>query len=145
MIQTTYTYPIQPGPFSRATLKWPQTPAMSKATRNYAQISIYFIPGQPLLDTFKPLSYGNQDHRFMGDFMFPVLKQEAQLLLRLQRTVPAQTTSNFNSAYLFWRPLFLTLKSTGLPTTGNTPNACSTLLYLFILSHYTGQHKLPDY
>ena len=47
---------------------------------------------------------------------------------------PAQTTSHFNSAYLFWRLLFLTPKSTGLPTTGNTPNACSTLLYLFSFS-----------
>ena len=39
----------------------------------------------------------------------------------------AQTTSHFNSTYLFWRRLFPTPKS----TTGNTPNACSTLLYFF--------------
>ena len=31
------------------------------------------------------------------------------------------------SAYLFWRHLFLTSKSTCLQTTGRTPNACSTI------------------
>ena len=78
------------------------------------------------------LSYSNQDHTFTGDDIIPVLKQQTGLLLRQQRSAySAQTTSHFNSAYLFWRPLFLTPKSTGLLTTGNTPNACSTLLFLF--------------
>ena len=55
---------------------------------------------------------------------------------------PAQTTSHFNSAYLFWRPLFLSPKSTGLPTTGNMPNACSTLLYLFSFSLWWPAQRL---
>ena len=65
--------------------------------------------------------------------IIPVLKQLTRFLLRRQWSV-SYSTSLFNSAYLFWRPLFLTPKSTGLPTTGNTPNACLTLLYLFSYS-----------
>ena len=65
----------------------PLTLAMSIATRNSAQTFSYFIPGQPFLETFMPLSYSNQDHTFMGDYIIPVLKQQTRLLLRLQRSV----------------------------------------------------------
>ena len=53
----------------------PLTFAMSTATRNFAQTSNYLIPGQPFPETFMPLSYSNQDHTFMGDYIIPVLKQ----------------------------------------------------------------------
>ena len=64
----------------------PLTFAMSTATRKYAQTSSHYIPGQPFLETFMPLSYSNQDHTFMGDYIIPVLKQQTRLLLRLQRS-----------------------------------------------------------
>ena len=41
----------------------------------------------------------------------------------------------------WWWWWFLTPKSTGLPTTGNTPNACSTLLYLFSFSLHRPAQK----
>ena len=65
----------------------PLTFAMSTATRNFAQTFSYFIPGQPFLETFIPLSYSNQDHTFMGDYTIPVLKQQTRLLLHVQRSV----------------------------------------------------------
>ena len=43
---------------------------------------ITLIPGQPFLETFMSLSYGNQDHTFMGDYI-TVLKQQTRLLLCL--------------------------------------------------------------
>ena len=52
----------------------PLTFAMSTATRKYAQTSSYLIPGQHYLETFMPLSYNNRDHKFMGDYIIPVLK-----------------------------------------------------------------------
>ena len=66
----------------------PLTFAMSTATRNFAQTSSYFIPGQTFLKTFMPLFYSNQEHTFMGDYIIPVLKQQTRLLLCLQRSVP---------------------------------------------------------
>ena len=72
----------------------PLTFAMSTATRNnFAQTSSYLIPGQPFLETFMPLSYSNQDHTFMGDYIIPVLKQQTRLLLCLYRRISAQTFS----------------------------------------------------
>ena len=65
----------------------PLTFAMSTATHGYAQTLSYFIPGQSFLETFMPLSYSNQDHTFMSDYIIPVLKQQTRLLLRLQRSV----------------------------------------------------------
>ena len=65
----------------------PLTFAMSTAMCNSSQTSSYFIPGQPFLETFMPLSYSNQDHTFMGDYIIPVLKQQTRLLLRLQQNV----------------------------------------------------------
>ena len=53
----------------------------------FAQTFSYFIPGQPFLETFMPLSYSNQDHTFMGDYIIPALKQQTQLLLHLQRNI----------------------------------------------------------
>ena len=51
---------------------------------------------------------------------------------------PTQTTSQFNSAYLFWRPLFLTPKSTGLPTTGNMPKCLlNPFIPVFLLTMMT--------
>ena len=70
-------------PLTRNTFMSPQIFTMSTATRNYAQTSNYLIPGQPLLETFMPLSYSNQDHTFMGDYIIPVLKHQTWLLLRL--------------------------------------------------------------
>ena len=65
----------------------PLTFAMSTATRSFAQTSSYFIPGQPFsVDLHMPISYRNQDHTFMGDYIIPVLKQQTRLLLRLQRS-----------------------------------------------------------
>ena len=54
----------------------PLTFAMSTATRKCAHTFSYFIPGQPFLGTFMPLSYSNQDHTFMSDSIIPVLKQQ---------------------------------------------------------------------
>ena len=34
-----------------------------------------------------PLSYSNQDHTFMGDYIIPVLKQQTRLLLCLWRRI----------------------------------------------------------
>ena len=65
----------------------PLTFAISTATLNSAQTSSYLIPGQPFLETFMPLSYCNQDHSFMGDYIIPVLKQQTRLLLCLQQSV----------------------------------------------------------
>ena len=65
----------------------PLTFAMSTATRNTAQTFSYFIPGQPFLETFMPLSHSNQDHTFMSDYALSVFKQQTRLLLRLQRSV----------------------------------------------------------
>ena len=42
-----------------------------------------FLGNQPFLETFMPLSYRNQDHTFMGDYIIPVLKQQTRLLLCL--------------------------------------------------------------
>ena len=42
---------------------------------------------------------------------------------------------------LFWRPLFLIPKFTGLPTTGNTPKACSTLFLPVFLDSTTFSTK----
>ena len=61
----------------------PPTFAMSTATRNYSQTSSYFLPGQHFLETFMLLSYNNQDHTFMGDYIIPVLKQQTRPLLHL--------------------------------------------------------------
>ena len=61
----------------------PLTFAMSTATRKNAKTPSYLIPGQPSLETFMPLSYSNQDHTFMGDYIIPVLKQQTRLLLCL--------------------------------------------------------------
>ena len=65
----------------------PLTFAMSTAMHNSAQTFSYFIPGQLFLVTFMPLSYSNQDHTFMGDYIISVLKQQTRLLLRLQQSV----------------------------------------------------------
>ena len=43
------------------------------------------IPGQYFPETFMPLSYSNQDHTFMGDYIIPVLNQQTWLLLHLWR------------------------------------------------------------
>ena len=59
-----------------------------------AQTSSYIIPGQHYLETFMPLSYNNQDHTFMGDYIIPVLNQQTRLLLHLWRPYPAQIFNN---------------------------------------------------
>ena len=41
----------------------------------FAQTSSYLIPGQPFLETFMRLSYGNHDQIFMEDYIIPVFKQ----------------------------------------------------------------------
>ena len=51
--------------------KSPPTLAMSTVTRNSAQTSSYFIPGQHFLVTFTLLSPNNLDHTSMGDDIFP--------------------------------------------------------------------------
>ena len=65
----------------------PLTFAMSTVTGNSAQTSSYLIPGQLFWEIFMPLSYSDQDHTFMGDYIISVLKQQTRLLLRLQRSV----------------------------------------------------------
>ena len=65
------------------TLLSPLTFAM---TRNSTQTFSFIIPGQPFLETFMPLCYSNQDHTSMSDYIIPVLKQQAQHLLHLQRS-----------------------------------------------------------
>ena len=65
------------------TLLSPLTFAMSTVMRNSTQTSSYLISGQPFLETLIPLSYNNQDHKFMGYYILPVLKQQTQLLLCL--------------------------------------------------------------
>ena len=67
---------------------------MSTATRNSAQTSSYFIPGQHFLETFMPLSYNNQDHTFMDDYMIPVLNQQTRPLLHLWRPYLTQIFNN---------------------------------------------------
>ena len=61
--------------------------SMSTVTRNFAQTSSYFTPGQHILETFTFLSHNNQDHTFMGDYIIPVLKQQTQNLLHLWRCI----------------------------------------------------------
>ena len=78
----------------RNTFISPLTLAMSTATRNSAQASSYFIPGQHFLETFMLLSYNNQDHTFMGDYIIPVLNQQTRLLLLLWRPYLTQTFNN---------------------------------------------------
>ena len=109
----------------------PLTFAMSTATHNSAQTSSYFIPKQPFLET-SPKATRTTHLWVTTSFLslnskhdFGYVYSEVYLVL---------ITSHFNSAYLSWRPLLLIPKSTGLPTTGNTPNAGSTLLYLFSFS-----------
>ena len=46
--------------------------------RNFSQTSSYLISGQHFLETFMLLSYNNQDHTFMGDYIIPVLNQQRQ-------------------------------------------------------------------
>ena len=57
--------------------------AMSTAMHNSAQTSSYLIPGQPFLETFMLLSYSDQHHTFMGDYIIPVFKQQTRLCLSL--------------------------------------------------------------
>ena len=65
----------------------PLTFDLSTATRKYAQTSSYRIPGQHFQETVMALSYSNQEHTHMGDYIIPVLKQQTRLLLRLQRRI----------------------------------------------------------
>ena len=75
----------------RNTFISPLTLAMSTATRNSAQTSSYFIPGQHFLETFMLLSHINQDHTLMGDYIIPVLNQQTRPLLHLWRPYLSQT------------------------------------------------------
>ena len=102
----------------------PLTFAMSTATRNYAQTFSYFIPGQPFLETFMPLSYRNQDHTFMGDYIIPVLKEQTRLWLRLQRSVYRSDNQPLQFCLSILETFIPHSKIYG--TTGNTPNVCST-------------------
>ena len=97
----------------------PLTFAVSTATHNSAQTSSYFIPGQPFLETFMPFSYRTTHLWVTTSFLS--LNSKHDFCYVYSEAYPAQTTSHFNSAYLFWRPLFLTPKSTRLQTTGNSP------------------------
>ena len=51
---------------------------------------------------------------------------------------PSQTTSHFNSAYIFWRPLFQNLLDYQLLATCQKP---AQLFYTCFPSHYADQHK----
>ena len=59
----------------------PLTFAMSTVTRNFAQTLSYFIPGQPFLEIFMPLSYSNQDHAFRADYIIPAFNQQHDFAL----------------------------------------------------------------
>ena len=72
----------------------PLTFAMSTAIRNFAQKCSYIIPGQHFLETFMLLSYNNQDHTFMSDYIIPVLNQQTRPLLHLWRSYLTQTFDN---------------------------------------------------
>ena len=71
----------------RNTFMPPLTFAMLTATHNSTQTSSYLNPGKHYQETFMPLPYNNQDHTFMGDYIFPVLKQQTQNLLHLWRCI----------------------------------------------------------
>ena len=70
-------------PPHRNTFMSPLTFAMSTVMRNSTQTSSYLIPGQLFQETFMPLSYSNQEHTFLDDYIIPVLKQQTRLLLCL--------------------------------------------------------------
>ena len=53
------------------TLMLPLSFTMFTAICNSTQKFSYFIPEQPFLETFIPLSDSNQDHTFMGDYIIP--------------------------------------------------------------------------
>ena len=72
----------------------PLTFAMSIATCNSAQTSSYLIPGQHFLETFMPLSYNNQDHTFMGDYLILVLYQKTRFCYTYGDAYSAQTFNN---------------------------------------------------
>ena len=77
--------------------------AMSTATRNNAQSFSYFIPEQPFLETFMLLSYGNQDYKFMGDYIISVLKQQTRLLLRLHRSESCSDNQPVQLCLSIWK------------------------------------------
>ena len=113
---------------------------MSTATRKNTQTLSYFIPGQPLLETFMPLSYSNQDHVFIVDYIISVFNRHHDFAMTVAMQISHRYLAalfHFNSAYLFWRHLFLTPKYTGPQTTGNTPNACPSPFNCFDLTTTT--------
>ena len=109
----------------------PLTFAMSTARRNSTQTFSNFIPRNLF---WRPSCLSPTATRTTHLWMttsFLSLNSERDFCYVYSEAYLAQTASHFNSTDLFWRPLCLTPKSTGLPTIGNTPNASSTLLYLF--------------
>ncbi len=105
--------------------------AMSTATRNSAQTSSYFIPEQHCLETFMLLSYNNQDHTFMGDYIIPVLKQQTRPLLHLWRPYLTQT---FNNALTVTMHISLRHLAAKIP---------SQLHNYFLPSYETSSIKVP--
>ena len=100
---TSWVYSLRPKVPSWIWIRWiqsathrntfisPLTLTMSTATRNLAQTSSYFIPGQHFLETFMLLSHNNQDYTLMGDYTIPVLNQQTRALLHLWRLYLTQT------------------------------------------------------
>ena len=108
---------------------------MSTATWNSAQTSGYFIPGQHFLETFMLLSYNNQNHTFMGDYIIPVLNQQTQPLLHLWRPYLTQT---FNNALSVATHISLKHLAAKIP-----PQLHNYFLPSFLPSHETSRIKLP--
>ena len=72
----------------------PLTLAMSTTQHNSAQTCSYFIPERYFLETLMLLSYNNQDHTFMGDYIIPVLNQQTRPLQHIWRPYLTQTFNN---------------------------------------------------
>ena len=108
-------------PPHRNTFILPLTLAMSTATHNFAQTSSYIIPGQHFQETFMLLSYNNQDHTYVGDYIIPVLNQQTRPLLHLWRpylrhsTMPYRLWRTFHSSILLLKFLLNSITISYLP------------------------------
>ena len=114
---------------------------MSTVTRNSAQTTSYFIPGQPFLETFMPLSYSNQDHTFMGDNIIPVLKQQTWLLLHLQQSVFHSDNQPLQFCLFILETFIPHSKIYRATNNWQLAKMLAQPFYTCFPSHYTDQHK----
>ena len=109
----------------RNTFMSPLTFAMSTATRKFAQTFSYFIPGQPFFWRLSCLSPATTRTTHLElTTSLHVFNQQHDFAMTVAMQIPHRhqcALFHFNSAYLFWRHLFLTPKSTGLQTTRQMP------------------------